>query len=77
MPLYAVKRDGFYPSFKPYVEVGGVGHPQLSSEAEKRKAVEDALEFVRSEANRLGCFADLTNEQTLLDAIDMDRLYSF
>jgi len=64
----------FYPFHVLYIEVGSA--PRSARECEKRQAIADALEWVRAQANELGCFVDLTHERILLDAIDVNKLFS-
>jgi hypothetical protein len=54
----------FYPFQVLYTEVGSV--PRLSMDCEKRRAIIDALEWVRAQATELGCFVNLRHEKTLL-----------
>jgi hypothetical protein len=64
----------FYPFHVLYIEVGSVSRG--ARECENRQAIADALEWVRVQATDLGCFVDLTHERILLDAIDVNKLFS-
>jgi hypothetical protein len=71
-----VSPDRFYPLYALYVEASGISHPQRSSEADRRLALQESLQFVREEATKLGCYVDLKHEEVILDATDVQRLFS-
>ena len=69
-----VSSHRFYPMQVLYLEAGSVS--KYAKESENRQAILESLEWLSAQATKLGCFIDLTHEKTLLDAIDVNKLFS-